>query len=160
MTNSCCPPYEKHTLFISKEAYQQLVIYAYGAGCIIGKRVAKGVAKYTEYIVQQKLYDNRPLYISRYDDAMIASGYAPTWSLYTPRLRRVLALSPDTMVQGSVKCMVVGITRVQRLKGDIDLFDTNKCMSALLEAIGTRWIMIAPESIQTVPEPLTPSTDT
>lgn len=129
-------------LFVSDEAWQHLVSMAKDSEYI--RHTAKNVAgmdAFIEYIIlNTELQDSRPQDIKEQDEFMTEVGMAPEWIKYTPRKRRSIRVSNNTLIQACLAAHNLGITSVKPRVGSPTPFDGNKCLSILLEAIGTGWI--------------------
>lgn len=131
------------TLFVSDEAYDNLILMARKAGYVKGTQTAKGLRHYVEHIMQCDMQDARPEDVRSQDAALRSAGYAAEWRMYSPRKRRTVKLTQATLFHASVQCVTLGITHLDRiLIGAPDCINLQQCMSALLEAIGTDWVQI------------------
>lgn len=135
---------QPYYLFMSDEAYDYIVEAARSMGKVRGKNNAKGIRDYVEHIMACTLYDNRPDDVKAQDTDMLQAGYGPEWQLYTPRKRRGMSLRSDILIRASVIAVQLGIAYPpeRRMIHAPTYIDGAQCLSAILEAIGTRWIGI------------------
>lgn len=137
---------KSYTLYISDEAYDTLCEQARLAGHIHPSNYtnSKGIRHYVEWLVRQRLIDNRPPYIRETDQEMLNEGMSPEWRLYGPRRRRTMVLTDATLVDASKWAMLLGIayTPHRRIIGAPTYLDGAQCVAAILEAIGSNWIQI------------------
>lgn len=133
---------ETRHLYISDEAYDVLMHQARMFGYIRGS-TAKGLAQYIEFLMTCDMQDNRPPDVQVSDDDMLSVSMAPMWHRHSPRIQRSVKLSQQAMVKAGTHCLVLGIIKgPPTLIGGLSLLDPNRCMSALLEAIGTEWVKV------------------
>jgi hypothetical protein len=131
-----------YTLYISNDAFDELVLQARMLGYSHGTETAKGLSKYIAFLMTCDMHDARPDYIREQDIDLLRSGASPEWRLYTPRVRRKVKLSTQTIVEGAAHAFRLGIAypSIMHVQGAPSLADATQCMSALLEAIGTEWV--------------------
>lgn len=141
MTNSVGT---KRTLFISDEAYYKLIAMGRYSGNIVGKQTAKGISALIERMMQCTMEDARPEDVRSQDAIMLEHGISPDWRLYSPRKRRNICLSDDTVTRAVAHCIKLGIAYppAKRILQAPTHIDSNACMAALLEAIGTHWVQV------------------
>lgn len=132
----------KRTLFISDEAYDELIKQGTWRGYIKGTHTAKGISALIKYLMSCDLEDTRPEDVKAQDEVMLENGIAPDWRLYAPRKRRNIELDDDTMFLAAAHCARLGLAYApaKRILHAPTFMDANACMAALLEAIGTNWI--------------------
>lgn len=136
------PAPDTRTLFISDKAWQRLVDMAIAEQFIKpNAERAVGMPKYIAHLMDTTiLFDTRPDDVKEQDADMIDAGMLPEWIKYHPRKRRNLAVTNNTLIRACVHAHHLHISSTQRLLGAPPPFDGVKCLSLLLEGIGTNWI--------------------
>lgn len=122
-----------YTLYISDEAFQQLETQARMLG-YVSSDTARGMHKFIEFLMTCSMSDARPDEIRD----------TPEWHLYAPRFRRRFKLSERTLTRSAAHCLALGIAYhpSQRIRNAPTCLDFVRCISALLEAIGTEWVSV------------------
>jgi hypothetical protein len=133
-----------YTLYISDDAYDELVLQARMMSYVHGTETAKGLSAYIAFLVTCDIQDARPDYIREQDAELLLAGTSPEWHLYSPRVRRRVKLSTHTLIEGAAHAFRLGIAypSIMYVQGAPSLADAAQCMSALLEAIGTEWLRV------------------
>lgn len=105
---------------------------------------AYGMSTFIEHVVTLPMEDSRPDDVRSQDADMLQAGYAPEWRQYTPLKRRGVTLTQDTLVRAAVLAVQLGIAYPpeRRMIGAPTYIDGPKCLSSILEAIGTDWIEV------------------
>lgn len=133
-----------HTVFISDEAWKALIQLAIDDGHInAAGNNANGIADFiTKYMNNKQLFDSRPADIKEQDADLVAAGLLPEWQCYSPRKKRNVALPNLTLIQACIHAFRLHITTTKTppLRGAPKLLDGVRCLSLLLEALGTGWI--------------------
>lgn len=146
------------TLYISDEAYQKLKELAHEAGAISNPQDqepdgchARGISSYIASIFtnyRHHLQDTRPQHIKDMDAELNEAGHASEWIKYTPSRARHIKVSLATLVQACATANALGMSTFddsRRLKGAPSMFDGPRCLSLILEALGTEWITLKDE---------------
>lgn len=134
------------TLYMSEEAYLRLCELATEYGYLnVGNQTAKGIARFIEDVLADaRLVDERPPEMQEEDAERKQNGYAGVWQMYSPRTRRRMKLSDDSLINASAWAVRLGIasTHPGQWLGAPQFVEGPQCMSLLLEAIGSDWIGI------------------
>lgn len=130
-------------LYISDDAWQRLHDLATEAG--YKKRTTtkqSGFSDYVAFLLRKPFTDTRPDDVRVQDDDMIACGMAPEWQLHTPRRRRNVKVTTDTLVQASIEAYRLHIASGPDTTYAYQptVFNSVGCLARILEAYGTGWL--------------------
>lgn len=133
-----------YTLYISNDAFDELVLQARMMGYVHGTETAKGLNAYIAFLMTCDIHDARPEDVREQDAELLATHTTPEWRLYSPRVRRRIKLSDATLIEGAAHALRLGIAYPASwcIQGAPVMTDLTQCMSALLEAIGTEWLTV------------------
>lgn len=139
------PSGQMRALYISDEAWQRLASMALDAQYVTRTDAPRGIGAYIEWLMASCTFeDARPLEVREQDESMLEAGYAPEWRMYGPRRKRNVKLTVEALALASVEAMTLGLAYppVRRMIGAPTYLDTEQCMSAILEALGTEWLAL------------------
>jgi hypothetical protein len=138
--------------YISNPAYDEIV-YRAVAGLYVkpGLRVARGLSVFIEDLSKCALSDARPPDIRELDRLRQLDRRMGYWSMEEPRIPRSLELSMPTLARFLMHAFRLGMaTNNPRMRGGPRQNSLFSATSAVLEAIGTKWITV--DSWPTLPE--------
>lgn len=134
---------DMRVLHISDEAWQCLHETSTELG--YDKRTSKhhhGFCDFIAFVLRKRLLDNRPDDIKAQDEELLAADIMPEWYIHTPRMRRSVRVTNDTLVQASIQAYRLGIACEPHVKRMFQptVLDSVACLSRILEALGTGWL--------------------